>query len=189
MKEKMTENSIRLFEKKGFSETSIQDIVESIGVTKGTFYYYFTSKEQLLMDIHLAYIDELLNEQEKIIQVLEKSCKDKLFEMVYMLLKSIKTKKSSATVFFREMKNLSEEKLAQILPKRDEFRNRIEQLLKKGIESGEFRSNLDTSIISFAILGVANWSYHWFDPDGEKTDQEVARIFVGMILQGIEAGR
>ena len=129
MKEKMTEHSIRLFEKKGFSETSISDIVESVGVTKGTFYYYFTSKEQLLMDIHLAYIDELLSEQERIMLEPGKSCKDKLFDMVLMLLKSIKTKKSSATVFFREMKNLSDEKLAQILPKRDEFRNKIEQVL------------------------------------------------------------
>jgi AcrR family transcriptional regulator len=187
MKEKMTEHSIRLFEKKGFSETSISDIVESVGVTKGTFYYYFTSKEQLLMDIHLAYIDELLSEQERIMLEPGKSCKDKLFDMVLMLLKSIKTKKSSATVFFREMKNLSDDKLAQILPKRDEFRNKIEQVLISGIESGELRSNLDASIISFAILGVANWSYHWFDPEGEKTEQEVAAIFMGMILQGIKA--
>lgn len=37
MKGKMTEHSIRLFEKKGFSKTSVQDIVESVGVTKGTF--------------------------------------------------------------------------------------------------------------------------------------------------------
>jgi TetR/AcrR family transcriptional regulator, cholesterol catabolism regulator len=175
MKEKMTEHSIRLFEKKGFSETSISDIVESVGVTKGTFYYYFTSKEQLLM------------EQEIIILDPGKSCKDKLFDMVYMLLKSIKTKKSSATVFFREMKNLSDEKLAQVLPKRDDFRNKIEQVLIEGIESGELRSNLDASIISFAILGVTNWSYHWFDPEGEKNEQEVAVIFMGMILHGIEA--
>ncbi|WP_285766397.1 TetR/AcrR family transcriptional regulator [Peribacillus sp. SI8-4] len=187
MKEKMTEHSIRLFEKKGFSATSITDIVESIGVTKGTFYYYFTSKEQLLMDIHLAYIDELLNEQAKIISTPGKTCKDILFDIVLMLLKSIKTKKSSATVFFREMKNLSDEKLAQILPKRDEFRSKIEQVLISGIASGEMRGNLDASIISFAILGVANWSYHWFDPEGEKNEQEVADIFMGMILHGIEA--
>ena len=60
VKEKITAQSIRLFEKKGFTETSIQDIVDSLGVTKGTFYYYFSSKEELLMDIHLGYIDELL---------------------------------------------------------------------------------------------------------------------------------
>lgn len=60
MKAKITEHSIRLFEQKGFTETSIQDIVDSIGVTKGTFYYYFSSKEQLLMDIHMDYITKLL---------------------------------------------------------------------------------------------------------------------------------
>lgn len=186
MKEKMTEHGIRLFEKKGFSETSVQDIVESVGVTKGTFYYYFTSKEQLLMDIHLAYINELLSLQETILQDTGKGCKDKLFDIVYTLLKSIKTKKSSATIFFREMKNLSQEKLDQILPKRDEFRTNIEELLIMGIERGEFRSTLDTSIISFAILGVVNWSYQWFDPDGKKSDREVAEIFMELILHGIE---
>jgi hypothetical protein len=137
------------------------------------------------MDIHLAYIDELLSDQERIMLEPGKSCKDKLFDMVLMLLKSIKTKKSSATVFFREMKNLSDDKLAQILPKRDEFRIKIEQVLISGIESGELRSNLDASITLW--LGVANWSYHWFDPEGEKNEQEVAAIFMGMILHGIEA--
>lgn len=128
MKGKMTEHSIRLFEKKGFSETSVQDIVESVGVTKGTFYYYFTSKEQLLM----AYINELLSEQEMIFEDSNKGYKDKLFDIVYIHLKSIKSKKSNATIFFREMKNLSIEKLNQILPKRDEFRIKIEKLLIYG---------------------------------------------------------
>ena len=48
VKEKITEQSIRLFEKKGFSETSIQDIVDSLGVTKGTFYYYFSGSNSLI---------------------------------------------------------------------------------------------------------------------------------------------
>ena len=38
MKEKITEQSVKLFQEKGFSETSIQDIVDLLGVTKGTFY-------------------------------------------------------------------------------------------------------------------------------------------------------
>ena len=185
MKEKITEHSIRLFEKKGFSETSIQDIVESVGVTKGTFYYYFTSKEQLLMDIHLSYIDEVLASQEEILGREGDSCQDKLFAMILMLLRGIKTKKSSATIFFREMKNLSEDKLMNIIPKRDKFRVRIEQLLLEGMSKGDFRQNLDASIISFAVLGVVNWSYQWFDPEGKKTDLEVAKDFIDMIFHGI----
>ena len=108
MKDKITEQSIRLFEKKGFTETSIQDIVEGLGVTKGTFYYYFSSKEELLMDIHLGYIHHLLDTQGKILNE-SMSCRQKLFEIVYMLIRNIKTQGSAAKIFFREMKNLSHE--------------------------------------------------------------------------------
>ena len=67
MRKKIIEESIDLFDKKGFNKTSIQNIVDSIGVTKGTFYYYFNSKQELLRDIHLSYIQELLYEQEIVI--------------------------------------------------------------------------------------------------------------------------
>jgi len=186
VKEKITGQSIRLFEKKGFSETSIQDIVDSIGVTKGTFYYYFSSKEELLMDIHLGYISELLLKQERIVNNPSKTCKEKLFEIVNTLITDIKTRGLAAKIFFREMKNLSNERLALILPKRDQFRLNIEQLIMDGIEKGEFRPDLNASIITFGILGITNWSYQWFNPNGSSTDREVAEIFVEMILKGIQ---
>ncbi|MFK9092822.1 TetR/AcrR family transcriptional regulator [Bacillus salipaludis] len=186
MKEKITEQSIRLFEKKGFSETSIQDIVDSLGVTKGTFYYYFSSKEELLMDIHLGYIDELLVQQERIFKDESKTCKDKLFEIVFKLLSDIRIQGSAAKIFFRELKNLNEEHSATINTKRDQFRLNIEELIKNGMENGEFRPDLNSSIITFGILGITNWSYQWFNPNGICSDREVAEIFVEMILKGIQ---
>ncbi|MEH7114856.1 TetR/AcrR family transcriptional regulator [Neobacillus niacini] len=186
MKDKITEHSIRLFEKKGFKETSIQDIVDSMGVTKGTFYYYFSSKEELLMDIHLGYIDNLLEKQRHIVET-NSSYKEKLFETVFLLISNIKVQGSAAKIFFREMKNLNEKRLALIVPKRNEFRFTIENLLKEGIEKGEFRANLNISIITFGILGAANWSYQWFNPNGTLTDREVAEVFVEMILEGIQS--
>lgn len=186
MKEKITGQSIHLFEKKGFSETSIQDIVESIGVTKGTFYYYFSSKEELLLDIHLGYINELLLHQERILNDTLKSCKEKLFEIVNMLITNIKTQGQAAKIFFREMKNLSEERLAQVVPRRDQFRFNIERLIEEGKNLGEFRPDLNASIVTFGILGITNWSYQWFNPKGKSSDSEVAGIFVEMILKGIQ---
>ena len=185
MKEKITAHSIKLFEKKGFSETSIQDIVDSLGVTKGTFYYYFSSKEELLMNIHLRYIDELLTRQEEILSE-QSTCKQKLFDIVYMLISSIKSKGASAKIFFREMRHLSDDRLAQIIAKRDQFRMNVERLIREGIDSGEFRKDLNPIIVTFGILGAANWSYQWFNPLGKISDREVAEIFVEMILKGIE---
>ncbi|MFL6557344.1 MAG: TetR/AcrR family transcriptional regulator [Bacillus sp. (in: firmicutes)] len=185
MKEKITAQSILLFEKKGFTETSIQDVVDSLGVTKGTFYYYFSSKEELLMDIHLGYIDELLYNQEQILNDASKSCKEKLSEIVYMLITNITTQGAAAKIFFREMNNLSSEHIELIVQKRDQFRLNIEALIRDGVEKGEFRPELNAPIITMGILGITNWSYQWFNSKGRSTDREVAEIFVEMILKGI----
>lgn len=186
MKHELTLKSIELFEKKGFSETSIQDIVDAIGVTKGTFYYYFKSKEALLMDIHSSYIDSMIKQQKEILENTSKNCRTKLYDMVYMLIHNIELEGKSARVFFREMKNLKEENLSEIIPKRDQIRYHFQDLLKQGVESGEFRSNLNIEIVTFAILGITNWTYQWYQPDGPVSDKEVAKIFVDMVLSGIE---
>ncbi|SEN15943.1 DNA-binding transcriptional regulator, AcrR family [Mesobacillus persicus] len=185
VKEKITEQSIRLFEKKGFSETSIQDIVDSLGVTKGTFYYYFSSKEELLMDIHYKYIKNLVENQEKILHNDKNNCKAKLSEIVHMLIGNIDIQGQSAKIFFREMKNLKPEHLEKIIPLRDQFRINIEELIKKGIEKGEFKNHLNAPIIALGILGVTNWSYQWFKTGGSMSAKEVSDMFVDMILNGI----
>ncbi len=185
MKEKLTAVSIQLFEKKGFSETSIQDICDAIGVTKGTFYYYFTSKEELLMDIHKRYIDDMLQRQTEILGDSTSHYRQKLFDMVYMQLHVIEQLGASARVFFREIRHLSEERLAEIVPKRKHFRENLERLLQKGVEAGEFQPDLNVKIVTLGLLGMTNWSYQWFRPDGAMNDREVAEAFVNMVLRGI----
>lgn len=99
MREKIIAASIELFEQNGFSETSIQDIVDALGVTKGTFYYYFKSKEELLMDIHLRYIEGLLREQQRIINDGRRSVREKLYAIVYMLIHNVERQGRQARIF------------------------------------------------------------------------------------------
>ncbi|MEC2070449.1 TetR/AcrR family transcriptional regulator [Alkalihalophilus marmarensis] len=185
MKEKIIEVSIDLFGKNGFTETSIQDIVDVLGVTKGTFYYYFKSKEELLMEIHLRYIEDLLMSQREIIEK-TKTAEARLFDMVYMLMKHIEGQGQSARVFFREMQHLNEEHLKDIFKKRDAFRLNMNQVIADGVESGEFREDLDVNIVTLAILGAVNWSYHWFDPNGALDEKAVSTIYIDFMLNGLK---
>ncbi|MGY0694480.1 TetR/AcrR family transcriptional regulator [Virgibacillus sp. FSP13] len=184
MRDDIIKESILLFEKKGFSETSIQDIVNILGVTKGTFYYYFSSKEQLLMEIHHAYITNLLDRQARIIGN-DSTPMEKLTDIIRLLIMDVTENGPSARVYFREIRHLADENIENIKQKREQFRLNVENVVREGINQGLFKEDLRVDIITFGILGVTNWSYNWFKPDGEVSPEELVDIYADMILAGI----
>ncbi|AQQ54066.1 TetR/AcrR family transcriptional regulator [Planococcus lenghuensis] len=186
MKNELIKHSIDLFVEKGYSATSIKDIVDTLGVTKGSFYYHFTSKEELLMDIHLQYIDELLSRQKRIVET-EKTSRDKLVKIVELVIRDIEKQGPIGRVYYREIRHLTPENAAIIRQKRGEFRDNIEQVMAEGIENGEFRKELQPKMITFAILGITNWSYQWFNPQGELSVGELADMYTDFILNGVLA--
>lgn len=186
MKQKMMDTIIELFGKKGFQGTSIQDIVEANGVTKGTFYYYFKNKEDVLVHIHQSFIDHLLEGQENIINNKDLSRSDQLYQIVELLIRNIRTNGHSALVFFQEMRHLSEEKTAIILPKRQQFQANIQKVLEDGMKAGEFKKDLRADMLSYAVLGMANWSYFWYEPDGEVDEQSLVNVYMRLIFGGIK---
>ncbi|QDI93068.1 TetR/AcrR family transcriptional regulator [Salicibibacter halophilus] len=186
MKQEIKKESIQLFWKKGFKETSIQDIVRSLDVTKGTFYYYFSSKEELLTEIHYEYIDDLVRNIEELSYDETKKNRDKLVGVVYLMVMKIKMQRSSANILFREMRHLGADSYTEIARKRNQVRERVEEIVREGMKTKEFRNDLNPPMVTLAILGVVNWSYQWFNPEGEYSDEEVAGIFVDMILHGIQ---
>ena len=76
LKEKIVHESLRLFSLKGFLSTSIHDILEAAGTSKGGFYNHFSSKEDLFFQVldearriwrekNLAGLDEIENPAKK----------------------------------------------------------------------------------------------------------------------------
>ncbi|WP_055666641.1 TetR/AcrR family transcriptional regulator [Desnuesiella massiliensis] len=61
-KENLIECAARLFLEKGYNATGINDILNSAGLSKGSFYFYFESKKDLAMGVAEYYIR---NYQEK----------------------------------------------------------------------------------------------------------------------------
>lgn len=57
----------KLFAEQGYHPTSVQDIVDALGVGKGVFYWYFPSKDELLKEILRASLFDLRTTQEKAI--------------------------------------------------------------------------------------------------------------------------
>lgn len=185
MKEQLVAESVRLFEQRGFTNTSLQDIVEALGVTKGTFYYYFPTKEALLMTIHESYIESLLDRQQRVLAQ-TKDVRTQLRHIVQLLIEDIQTHGQQGRVFFREIRHLDEANGARIRDKRRQFRIVLEQVIANGVENHTFRHTLRPDMTAFAILGMTNYSYQWYQPDGEMAPQDLADYYVTLLLDGME---
>lgn len=67
-KSELIEIAEKLFLEKGFEETSVEDILKTSGLSKGGFYHYFKSKEEVLGESINNFAENLLKEVEPIIE-------------------------------------------------------------------------------------------------------------------------
>lgn len=69
-KQKIIEAGTRLIVQKGIEKTSLADIAEEAGISKGSLYYYYASKNELIFDITEAHINQI---SENLFTIIEES--------------------------------------------------------------------------------------------------------------------
>ncbi len=164
LKERILHESLKLFSLKGFNATSIQDILEAAGTSKGGLYNHFKSKEDLFMqsldearkiwrDQNLMGLDRIRNPIDKIIKLLEN------FRDLY--LKDAKNFPGGC-VFITFAVELSDHHphLAQEVGKGfDGLKRMIKRLLEEGKASDRLKMEVDsvrvTEILFLGILGAS----------------------------------
>ena len=80
-KAKITKVAWQLFHEKGYSETTIDDIIAASGTSKGSFYHYYSSKDELLSSLSEVFDAKY----EEVMQTLDKDMNsyDKLLYLCY----------------------------------------------------------------------------------------------------------
>ena len=58
VRDQVAQAAVELFAEKGYANTSVQEVVERAGVTKGAMYHYFGSKDDLLYEIYARVLRE-----------------------------------------------------------------------------------------------------------------------------------
>lgn len=88
-KEKILLTALKAFLRAGYRDVSISDIVQELGITKGAFYYYFQSKDDLLVQIIETYCFSFLNEFSEIIASGQTSIKEKMEQAAALILREL----------------------------------------------------------------------------------------------------
>jgi AcrR family transcriptional regulator len=177
--------AVKLFEKKGYHATSVQDIADEVGLQKGSLYHYIHSKEDLLLQIaHQAITD--FNQRLETILASDLPAKDKLIQAIENHITVSAANIETTTVLLREAFSLGENQHQMIQDLSDRYVDLWTQILIEGKESGEFNV-VHPRITALAILGACNWVYRWFRAGGKYDAKDISAMFSQLFLEGLLA--
>lgn len=78
------EAAMKCFAQKGFHATSIQEIADSLGIAKGSIYFYFKSKDDLLLSTFKYYYDKMAREMMSVADNYSLSPRERLYRQMKM---------------------------------------------------------------------------------------------------------
>lgn len=173
-----------VFEKKGYAQTTIQDVAQALELSRSALYHYFKSKDEILEALVLEHTEAAAEQHEVKFAKQNGSASEQLRE----LLSNSINGRMTGGARLRVLDQLAAEMPPDIKQKFDHGRRRVldlyTNLIQRGIDTGELRQ-VDARAAAFAILGIASWTSWWYSPTGKKSPEELAALLVDIAFHGI----
>ncbi|WP_327152030.1 TetR/AcrR family transcriptional regulator [Nocardia sp. NBC_01329] len=164
----------KAFSERGYAATSIDDVADLLGATKGRIYHYFRTKGDLFVGIHHQALEWALEAVGPVAERDDIGPRDKLHAMVQQHAMHLMNRHTYMGPAQHQIEmglasegRHKEEAIAQIRAMRRQFEEYYVEVIKDGIAAGVFR-DADANILVKAVLGTVNWMHVWFQADGPR---------------------
>jgi AcrR family transcriptional regulator len=145
----------KLFADKGFEGTSVRDIAEGAGVNLAMISYYFGSKEKLMEAMFDHRASSSILQLEEMIQDKNLSPLQKVEKLIDRYIDKLLSQQCFHRIMVREQmvnnNSLIAERIQDIKKRNQAL---IKELIAQGQRSGEFRKNIDISLLMITLVGT-----------------------------------
>lgn len=189
--EEILEAALELFAEKGFSSTRMVDVAKRAGISKGTLYLYFDSKEKIFQELVTTFISPMVDEAELAISQFEGSASELLREFVAGWWANIWYSPLSAIpkLIFSEAGNFPDlaKFYTETIYKR--VRKILENIIQQGIDNNEFKNyDVDSAarLIMAPIIQANIWKHSLRPYDDELNDEAYIELHIQLFLNGLK---
>jgi AcrR family transcriptional regulator len=170
------------FNRKGYHNTSLDDIAARLEVTKPTVYYYVTSKEQLLFECFVAGVERIRSACREV-RRLELPGRERLNAVLRQYGEAVASEFGWCMVR-AEQDDLSPAMSRHVKALKSEIDQGIRRLIREGIADGSIHP-CDPKMTAFALAGALNWIAHWYREDQSMSGAQIAEAFVAVFEAGL----
>ncbi len=185
-------NAARIFAEKNYHSTTMRDISRATGVSLSGLYHYCKSKEELLFLIQDNCFGRVLERlEERLLEVDDPMVRLRIF--IENHLSFFAANMSEMKVLSHEAESLGGDLHTHVSTKKDKYTKLARQILSEIQQEQEAAAQVDLTVATYALFGMMNWIYNWYDPQGKLTVSElvdnVTRLFLQWVCCGIADGR
>jgi AcrR family transcriptional regulator len=174
----------RVFYEKGYDGASMQDIAEAVGLTKAGLYHHVGSKDRLLFEIMnygMDILDETVLQKVKNIADPREKLRQTIAGHIHLITRA---RDQEITVILHENRSLKGALRKKINVRKKQYIDFLEDLIHQ-VQAESGKPALSPRLAAFALLGMVNWLYQWFDPDGPIHQEELTDAYVSFFFRGL----
>jgi AcrR family transcriptional regulator len=180
-------NAARIFAEKSYHSTTMRDISRATNVSLAGLYHYCKSKEELLFLIQDNCFGRVLERlQERLRDVDEPLAKLRIF--IDNHLSFFAANMAEMKVLSHEAESLAGDLHTHVSTKKDKYTRLARRILKEIQEQETAGPQIDLTVATYALFGMMNWIYNWYDPHGKLKVSELVDNVTRLFLQGFVAG-
>lgn len=168
---------------KGYDATSLNDIADEVGITKGGLYHYIDGKKSLLFKI-MSYAMDMLE-----LRVMKPTAEladaeEQLRSALALHTRMIVEEGIELTILLDESAGLTTGDLSRITERRMGYYKFIRAILQRLKDEGKLH-DLDVTVATHNLAGQWQWLARWYRPDGRLTRDEVVAEFTKAALTAL----
>jgi AcrR family transcriptional regulator len=175
----------KVFQDRGFHDATLEEVANSLQISKGGLYYYVRSKDELLYEIHRMAMDLVLPRLAEIASRPGISAVQKLELAVQNHITNLTDEFDVVVVMLQQEYALAPYDRQAIAALRNRYDDFIIGIIEEGKQNGEFRADVNARMAVYHLLGSLNWIPHWYQRAGSMTLGEISTTFVQFFLDGI----
>lgn len=176
--------ALRLFARHGYAAVSMRQIAAEVGVQAGALYLYTRDKETLLFDLLKSHMDELIEAWDA--EAAGKTPLERLEAFVRFHIRFNLDRPDAVFLSYMELRNLGAENFAAIEALRREYENRLEAILRAGLNAGAVAAP-DTKLATLAIIAMLTGVNTWYREGGRLSRDRVGDIYWDMVRKAVSA--
>jgi AcrR family transcriptional regulator len=194
-RQEILRTAARLFQQRGYDATSMNDVAAALKLSKGGLYHHFQSKDEILFEI-MNHAMEIT--QERVLAPVRSIAdpEERLRALIRLHMEVVLSPRDrEITVMLHENHPLPPALRKRINQRKKEYVHFVESLIsdfQKNTQKDAQRTRSAKAAVSpraaaFALLGMINWIYQWYKPEGELQANNLIPQFTELLFGGILA--